>query len=64
VGHAALVAEWAFGKVQLVRLDAGASSAVEPFLTGVTSPVAVAVGLDSAVYVGDWATGSIYRIAP
>jgi glucose/arabinose dehydrogenase len=64
VGHAALVAEWAFGKVQLVRLDAGASSAVEPFLTGVTSPVAVAVGPDSAVYVGDWATGSIYRIAP
>jgi glucose/arabinose dehydrogenase len=64
VGHAALVAEWAFGKVQLVRLDAGAASAVEPFLAGVTSPVAVVLGPDSAVYVGDWATGSIYRIAP
>jgi glucose/arabinose dehydrogenase len=63
VGHAALVAEWALGRVQLVRLDGAASSVAEPFLTGVESPVAVAVGPDHAVYVGDWATGFIYRIA-
>ena len=63
IGHVALVAEWALGKVQLVRLDAGALGAVQPFLTGVQSPVAMAVGPDHAVYVGDWATGSIYRIA-
>jgi glucose/arabinose dehydrogenase len=71
-GHAALVAEWALGKVQLVRLDgvgsggmasAATSAAVEPFLTGVTSPVAVALGPDDAAYVGDWATGTIYRIS-
>jgi glucose/arabinose dehydrogenase len=68
IGHAALVAEWSLGKVQLVRLDGvssggTASAAVEPFLTGVTSPVAVALGPDDAVYVGDWATGTIYRIS-
>ena len=63
VGHAALVAEWALGKVQLVRLDAGASNAAQPFLTGITSPVAVTLGPDRAVYVGDWASGSIYRAA-
>jgi glucose/arabinose dehydrogenase len=64
VGHAALVAEWSLGKVQLVPLDgAGSGGAVEPFLTGVTSPVAVTLGPDDAVYVGDWATGIIYRIA-
>jgi glucose/arabinose dehydrogenase len=59
IGHAALVAEWALGKVQLVRLDTGAPSAAEPFVTGITSPVAIAVGPDHAVYVGDWATGTV-----
>jgi glucose/arabinose dehydrogenase len=64
VGHAALVAEWALGKVQLVRLGGvGSGGAVEPFLTGVTSPVAVTLGPDDALYVGDWGTGTIYRIA-
>jgi glucose/arabinose dehydrogenase len=63
VGHVALVAEWALGKVQLVRLESAGSSPVQPFLTGVQSPVAVVLGPDHALYVGDWATGSIYQIA-
>lgn len=66
VGNAALVAEWAPGKVQrvaLVRRGSTYGASVEPFLTGVKNPVAVVLGPDSAVYVGDWSSGTIYRIA-
>ena len=31
-------------------------------MKGVKSPVAVVVGPDGAVYIGDWATGTVYRI--
>ena len=37
---------------------------VEPFLTGLTNPVPVAVAPDGALLVGDWGTGTVYRVAP
>ena len=35
----------------------------KPLLTGLTNPVPVAVTPDGAVLVGDWGTGSVYRVA-
>jgi glucose/arabinose dehydrogenase len=65
VGTSALVAEWAVGKVQrvvLTRVGTGLAGTVEPFLTGVKNPVAVVLGPDDALYVGDWTSGTVYRI--
>jgi len=65
VGTSALVAEWAVGKVQrvvLTRVGTGFKGTVEPFLTGVANPVAVALGPDNALYVGDWTSGVVYRV--
>lgn len=65
VGTSALVAEWAVGKVQqvaLTRVGTGLAGTVEPFLTGVKNPVAVVLGPDNALYVGDWTSGTVYRI--
>jgi glucose/arabinose dehydrogenase len=62
----ALVAEWATGvvlRVALVRDGSTWTGTVEPFLTGLTQPVAVTSAPDGAVLVGDWGTGTIYRIA-
>jgi glucose/arabinose dehydrogenase len=61
----ALVAEWATGvvlRVALVRDGSTWTGTVEPFLTGLTQPVAVTSAPDGAVLVGDWGTGTIYRI--
>jgi len=66
VGVSAIVAEWAVGKVQRVALTharTGYTGKMEPFLTGVANPVAVTLGPDAALYVGDWSSGSIYRIS-
>ena len=66
VTASALVAEWATGKVLRVALThdgSGYTGAVEPFLAGLTKPVPVASAPDGAVLVGDWGTGTIYRIA-
>lgn len=65
VGNAAIVAEWSLGKVQVVRLDKAGSAykgSVEPFLTGIENPVPVLLTPDGAVLVGDWTTGTIYKI--
>ncbi len=65
VGTAALVAEWQSAKVQQVSLaKAGStySGSVKPFLTGVQNPLALALAPDHSLLVGDWATGTIYRI--
>jgi glucose/arabinose dehydrogenase len=66
VGTAALVAEWAKGTVLRVTLHRSGSHSrgtAAPFLTGVRNPVALIVTGDHALLVGDWATGTIYRIA-
>jgi glucose/arabinose dehydrogenase len=62
----ALVAEWATGKVLRVALSRDGTTytgTVEPFLTGLTQPVPVVSAPDGAVIVGDWGTGTIYRVA-
>jgi glucose/arabinose dehydrogenase len=66
VGTSAIVAEWALGKVQRVALQktgAASTSTVTTLLTGIKNPVAVAVANDDALFVGDWSTGTIYRVA-
>jgi glucose/arabinose dehydrogenase len=66
VTPSALVAEWATGVVLRVALTgegSGYTGVVEPFLTGLTKPVPVATAPDGAVLVGDWGTGTVYRIA-
>jgi len=65
VGSSALGAEWAVGQVQrvaLTRQPTGWTGTVEPFLIGVKNPVALALGPGGALCVGDWTTGTIYRI--
>lgn len=66
VGTAAIVAEWNVDKVQRVALVKHGSSytgTVSPLLTGVANPVAVVLGPDNALYVGNWSTGTVYRVA-
>jgi glucose/arabinose dehydrogenase len=65
VGTAALVSEWQAARVMRVGLPKGAStsaSAAEPLLTGVRNPLALAMAPDGVLFVGDWATGRIYRV--
>ena len=66
VGTSALVAEWSLGRVQRVALTATATGyrgTVEPFLNGIATPVGLTVAPDGSVLVGDWTSGTIYRIA-
>ena len=66
-GTAAIVAEWATGKVQrvaLARSGSGYVGTVGPFLTGIANPLAVVLASDGDLLVGDWASGTIYRISP
>jgi glucose/arabinose dehydrogenase len=61
----ALVAEWQTGKVQripLARNANGYGGVARTFLTGIASPLPLATTRDGALLVGDWATGTIYRI--
>ena len=62
----ALVAEWQTGKVQRIPLERtadGYRGTAKPFLTGIANPLPVVATTDGAVLVGDWSTGTIYRIA-
>ena len=66
VGTAAIVPEWQLAKVQRVGLGGSGpahGTSVAPFLTGVQNPLAVAMAPDGSLLVGDWSTGTIYRIA-
>jgi glucose/arabinose dehydrogenase len=66
VGTAAIVAEWSTGKVQqvtLARSGPAYTGTVKPFLTGLQQPVPVILTPDGALLVGDWGTGTVYRIA-
>jgi glucose/arabinose dehydrogenase len=64
VGTAALVAEWSTGVVDRVPLSADGTTAAGKttrFLTGIGKPVAIVLD-GSALLVGDWSSGRIYRI--
>jgi len=50
------------GAQKVVRMAPGAASATN-FATGFASPIDVTVGPDGRLYVADWATGIIFRIA-
>ena len=66
VGTAAIVTEWATGKVLRVDLTKKGSTytgTVTTFLTGMQNPVPVVLS-GGALYTGDWTTGTIYRITP
>jgi len=66
-GSSAIVAEWAKGVVLRVALTAqgdGYRGTAVPFLAGLTNPVPVATAPDGALLVGDWGTGTVYRVAP
>lgn len=66
VGTAAIVAEWNVAKVQRVALTksgSGFKGTVMPFLTGMAHPLAVTMASDGSLLVGDWQTGTIYRIS-
>jgi glucose/arabinose dehydrogenase len=67
VGTAAVVPEWQLGKVQRVALSKTGSTyrgSVTPFLTGIQNPLAATLAPHRSLLVGDWATGTIYRIGP
>jgi len=68
IANAAIVAEWNLAKVQQVAVThagaAGYHGTVAPFLTGIEHPLAVAFTPDHSLVIGDWATGTIYRVAP
>jgi glucose/arabinose dehydrogenase len=57
----AIVAEWATGVVRAVPLD-GEDHTSRVLLTGLQKPMPVELASDGAVLVGDWATGTVYRI--
>ena len=63
VGTSAFVAEWALGKVQRVALSGPSVGAVVPFLLGMAHPGPLIVTPSGAVLAGDWATGTVYRVA-
>jgi glucose/arabinose dehydrogenase len=61
----AIVPEWNRGKVQRVALGrsgSGFSGSVTPFLTGIANPLAIAIAPDRSLLIGDWQTGTIYRV--
>jgi hypothetical protein len=65
VGTAALVAEWNVAKVlrvSLTKTTSGYTGAAHPFLIGIHNPLAIALAPDRSLLVGDWDTGTIYRI--
>jgi glucose/arabinose dehydrogenase len=64
--RSAIVAEWQSGKVEQVALRRSGSrykGSVTTLVTGIKNPLAVITTPDGAVLVGDWTTGTVYRIA-
>ena len=65
VGTAAIVPEWQLGKVQQValrRTASGYEGTVTPLLRGIKNPLAVTLTPGGSLLVGDWSTGTIYRL--
>jgi glucose/arabinose dehydrogenase len=62
----ALVSEWNLGTVLRVPLRQKGTTytgTAVPFLTGIKNPLPVITASGGAVLVGDWTTGTIYRIS-
>jgi len=67
VATSAIVPEWNLGAVQrvaLTRTSSGYRGTVTPFLRGIHNPLAITIAPDRSLLVGDWASGTIYRITP
>jgi hypothetical protein len=59
------VAEWQLGRVKRVALrqtKSGFEGTVTAFLTGIASPLPIVTTPSDAVLIGDWRSGTIYRI--
>jgi len=66
VGTAALVAEWAKGRVMRVALTRDGGSyrgSAGVLLTGLQDPLPVVLDPAGGLLVGDWGTGTIYRVS-
>jgi glucose/arabinose dehydrogenase len=64
-GTSALVSEWQSAKlrrVSLVKRSSGYTGVASTWLTGLRNPLALALGPQRSLLVGDWATGTIYQI--
>ncbi|HEY7397263.1 MAG TPA: hypothetical protein VH538_03095 [Gaiellaceae bacterium] len=62
----AVVAEWQTGKVlrvPLTRTSTGYRGTAQPFVTGIANPLPVAITRSGALLIGDWSSGTIYRIS-
>jgi glucose/arabinose dehydrogenase len=63
--NSAIVAEWATGDIKRVALTKtadGYTGVVTTFITGIQKPVPVIAGTDDSVLIGDWGTGTVYKI--
>jgi glucose/arabinose dehydrogenase len=66
LGTSALVPEWSYGRVlriPLTKAAGGYTGAARPFLTGLRNPLALVTTPAGALLVGDWTTGTIYRVS-
>jgi glucose/arabinose dehydrogenase len=67
VGTAALVPEWELGSVQRVALTGSPSKLAggtpATLLRGFKNPLPVLATASGTLFVGDWTTGTIYRVA-
>ena len=66
VGTSAVVAEWQSGvvkRVALTKSDSGYAGTASTLLTGLQNPLPVLTLADGSVLVGEWGTGTIYRVA-
>jgi glucose/arabinose dehydrogenase len=65
VATTAVVAEWATGKVLSVPLTGSGPAThgtATSYLTGIENPTAIATDAQGGLYVGDWASGTIYAV--
>jgi glucose/arabinose dehydrogenase len=62
VGSTAVVAEWNAGKLVAVQLGAK-NGATRILVKGIAHPLPVLRTANGAVLVGDWASGTVYRIS-
>ncbi len=66
IGTSAIVPEWNVAKVRRValqRTSSGYHGTITPFITGIANPLAITLAPEHSLLVGDWATGTIYRIS-